>query len=335
MYRRAVAVVLVGLLGMRAPAAPPLQKPVVEIALAAGAGQQASQLVMLPDRRVDYSVDGKLVAQIWWTNEQVQSFLGFLEKQRLPRAGKLALQPDNTAWAAMREQIQRNVLGVAAGHDKSRNEAEERQKRLAEADRMDSWLRKAVEFVRRNNPQATVRPLQSENIHLGVTLMPQVMNGSRYYGAVLRETKAAPQRAFVVVADDGNTGFVTEEQVARKLGEQDKGRWQDGDYLNAAMLRVHVTSVANEDGWKLLKKPEDFTAITFNMGSVGPGVDRQREAAKAIAAPQVAREAGTVTVQFHAWHLIGGALLKWTVTFGAPVSAVSESLGQFGGGGYD
>lgn len=199
----------------------------------------------------------------------------------------------------------------------------------------DPLLKKAQDFLRKDTPQATVRPVQSANMHLGATLlMPQVVTKYRYYAAILAETTAAPVRKFLAVSQDGEAAFVELAKVADHLRQQDRNAWKDEDYVNAARLYVHMTTVANEDGWKLLSKPDDFTAIEFNMRSIR----EQHLAAQQIKPPTVTRRVQSkpdVAVTFYSWHLIGGGLKKWTVTFAATVSGSSEGLGNFGGGGYD
>jgi hypothetical protein len=206
------------------------------------------------------------------------------------------------------------------------------------ADEPDPLMKKAEEFVRKDTPTATVRPVQSANMHLGTTLMPQVVTKYRYYATILARTKAAPVRKFLSVSKEGTASFVELPQVAEHLLQQDRSAWKDEDYLNAARLFVHISSVANEDGWKFLSNPGEFTAIEVNMASVGPGREQQHIAAKQIKPPTVTRplkQKPDVVVTFYSWHLIGGGLKKWKVTFADKVSASSENLGAFGGGGYD
>ena len=94
-------------------------------------------------------------------------------------------------------------------------------------------------------------------------------------------------------------------------------------------------SRANEDGWKVLEKPEDFTKITVNINAVGLGAAKQKEAAKQIVPLKIERKDGQATITFYAWHLIGGNLRRWQVEIGPKMAATKQELGQFGGGGYD
>lgn len=94
-------------------------------------------------------------------------------------------------------------------------------------------------------------------------------------------------------------------------------------------------STPNEDGWKVLETPKDFTTITFNMDAVGLGAAKQKEAAKQIIPLKIERKDGQAIVTFYAWHLIGGNLRRWQVEIGPKMEATKQELGQFGGGGYD
>ena len=204
----------------------------------------------------------------------------------------------------------------------------------------DPLLKRALEVVRVKHPDATVRPVQSRNYHLGVRLMPQPLAGFRYYAATLAYTTAGPcVPSSRCRARAGARSYPFKlEQLAFRLQKEDKSAWTDGQYLDAAILYVHLTSLANEDGWVLLEKPEDFTAITFNMPSVGPGLVKQHEAAALIKAPVVEAlrsDPAATRVTFFSWHLIGGFLREWEVEIGEAVTARSKDLGRFGGGGYD
>jgi len=317
--------------------------PVLEIVFEAGvARRQPATLTVFPDRRVEYAVDGKMMLRKQIAQEQYGSFLDFLGQKGLPRGGKAVVSGADPKQIAVAEEV---VAWLDRRGTKRGAEQEERHERFralcAETDlatQKDPLLKHALEVVCLDSPKATVRPVQSRNMHLGVTLMPQVVTNFRYYAATLAWTPAAPVRKFLTVSQDGKVAFVELAQVTDHLRQQDRSAWKDDDYLNAARLYVHMTSVANEDGWKLLAKPDDFTGIDFNMESVGPGRDRQRTAAQQIKSPSVTRPAAQksdVVVTFYSWHLIGGELRKWTVTFADKVSASSENLGAFGGGGYD
>lgn len=197
-------------------------------------------------------------------------------------------------------------------------------------------LKLATQVVIKDFPKAVVAPTRSKNLHLGQWGMPNPMPKFSFYCAVLGDTMAAPIRQYLAVSRSGQViKPLKAEKFAELLAAEDKSKWKDEDCLNAAILWVHLMSVANEDGWKLLAKPEDFTAITFNMGSGGPGVEKQREAAKQIVAPKVERNDAQVAVTFYAWHLIGGYLRRWQVQIGPKTQAAKQELGQFGGGGYD
>ncbi|MEX0715704.1 MAG: hypothetical protein WD066_03920 [Planctomycetaceae bacterium] len=197
-------------------------------------------------------------------------------------------------------------------------------------------LARATEAVRAIVPEATVAPVRSKNPHLDDWKIERPLDGWHFHTAIVGQSFVAPLRKFVAVEPDGTVRYpFTGDDLAKLLAAHDKSDWKDEDYVNAAILHVHLTSVANEDGWKVLRKPEDFLAITFNMPKAGPAVAARAQAAERITAPAVARENAAIVVTLQAWHLIGGELKKWTVEFGENVAAKAEPLGQFGGGGYD
>jgi hypothetical protein len=201
----------------------------------------------------------------------------------------------------------------------------------------DAAMEAVLAAVRPEAPKATVTPVHSSNIHLGTWKIPNPLPNYSLYCVILRDEEIrAPIREFVAVSKGGGiTRRFDAKQFGALVAAAGRSQWKDADYLDAAALYVHLTSSANQDGWKLLAKPEDFTAITFNMAAVGPGVERQKEASRQIVAPTIAStKAGTV-VTFYSWHNIGGVLQRWQITFGDQVRAENKSLGQFGGGGYD
>ncbi len=201
-------------------------------------------------------------------------------------------------------------------------------------------LELATQAVTKDSPKAVVAPARSKNLHLGQQAMPNPMPNWSFFCAVLGQTPTAPIRQYLAVSRSGQVIYpLKAEKFSELLAAEDKNKWKDEDYLNAAVLRVHLMSVANEDGWKFLEKPEDFMAITFNMASVGAGgekrAEKRQEAAKQIVAPKIERKDGQVTVTFYAWHLIGGYLRQWQVQIGPKTEAAKQELGRFGGGGYD
>ncbi|HEY8667810.1 MAG TPA: hypothetical protein VIL86_14175 [Tepidisphaeraceae bacterium] len=200
-------------------------------------------------------------------------------------------------------------------------------------------LERALESVRKENPKAMVVPVRSSNAHLGMWELASPLADYGFYCATLRETNAAPARQFIAVS---RSGKVTTPFDSKQLGEllvaADKRQWKDEEYLKAAYLYVHLSTTASQDGWKVLARPEDFTAIEVNMAAVGPGVEKQQQAAQQIKAPVVERgqaDASAPVVRFYEWHLIGGAFRRWSITFGDGVQAQTQELGRFGGGGYD
>jgi len=199
-------------------------------------------------------------------------------------------------------------------------------------DEANMWLRKKP-F------QPTMGPLGSKNPHLGEQKIENPLKNQRFWCVLLYHTTAMPVRQYLCVDRTGQVTYpfkVNEsrgEAFGKMVAAEDKSKWQDGDYVNAAAIYVHLTSAANQDGWKLCKSADDFLAIKFNMF---PQIEAKRqEAAKQIEAPKVVKADAKVTVTFYAWHLIGGGLKQWTVEFGPEFKADSKELGRFGGGGYD
>ena len=202
----------------------------------------------------------------------------------------------------------------------------------------EQMLKRAVEFIAKEDASAKVTPVQSKNPHLEPWLLKNPLPEYRFFCARLHPGKelAAPFRRFLAVKRTGQViDSFDSEKFSQLLAAEDKAKWKDEDYRNAAILCVHVMSRANEDGWKVLEKPEDFTKITFNMESVGQGGAKQKEASKQIITLKIERKDGQAIVTFYAWHLIGGNLRRWQVEIGPKMAATKQELGQFGGGGYD
>ena len=196
-------------------------------------------------------------------------------------------------------------------------------------------LKRAVDVIAKEDANAKVTQVQSKNLHLGTWALKNPLPEYGFFCARLNPGKeiAAPNRRFLAVKRDGQViDSFDGAKFVQLLTAEDKAKWKEEDYRNAAILWVHVMSKANEDGWKVLEKPEDFTKITFNMGSV---VEKQKEAAKQIVPLKIERKESQAIVTFYAWHLIGGNLRRWQVEIGPKMVATKQELGQFGGGGYD
>jgi hypothetical protein len=202
----------------------------------------------------------------------------------------------------------------------------------------EQMLKRVVEVISREDAKATITPIQSKNLHLGTWLLKSPLPEYRFFCARLNTGKelSVPNRRFLAVK---RTGEVIDSfdgtKFTQLLASADKAKWKDEDHRNAAMLWVHVMSRANEDGWAVLAKPDDFTKITFNMDSVGLGGAKQKEASKQIIPLKIERKDGQAVITFYAWHLIGGNLRRWQVEIGPKMAATKQELGQFGGGGYD
>lgn len=202
----------------------------------------------------------------------------------------------------------------------------------------EQMLKRAVEAVTKDDAGAKVTSVQSKNPHLEAWVLKNPLPEYRFFCARLNPGKeiAAPNRRFLAVKRNGQViDPFDSNKFSQLLAAEDKAKWKDEVFRNAAILWVHVMSKANEDGWKVLEKPDDFTKITFNMESVGLGAAKQKEAAKQIVPLKVERKEGQAIVTFYAWHLIGGNLRRWQVEIGPKMAATKQELGQFGGGGYD
>ena len=202
----------------------------------------------------------------------------------------------------------------------------------------EQMLKRAVEVISKEDPHAIVTPVQAKNQHIEPWVLKNPLPEYRFFCARLNtdKEKAAPNRRFLAVK---RTGQVIDSfdgaRFSQLLAAEDKTKWTDEDYRNAAILWVHIMFRPNEDGWKVLEKPEDFTKITVNIEAVGLGAAKQKEASKQIVPLKIERKAGQATVTFYAWHLIGGDLRRWQVEIGPKMGATKQEFGQFGGGGYD
>jgi hypothetical protein len=200
----------------------------------------------------------------------------------------------------------------------------------------EQMLKQAVEVIAKEDANAKVTPVQSQNPHLGPWALNNPLPEYSFFCALLAGGRSVPNRRFLGVK---RTGQVIDSfdgpKFSQLLAAADKAKWKDEDYRNAAVLWVHLMARANEDGWKVLEKPEDFTRITFNMESVGLGAAKQKESSKQIVPMKIERNGGQAMVTFYAWHLIGGHLRRWQLEIGPKMAATKRELGQFGGGGYD
>jgi len=189
-----------------------------------------------------------------------------------------------------------------------------------------------------DHPKAKVTPPAATSRHLPRLVLTSPLKTAVFRAALLGESKTAPKRAYVAVTRNGEVLYPFRPgQFGAIAAAEDMKKWRDPDYLDAAMLYAHLTRVANEDGWKLLRAPQDFLAITHNMphNPIRIGGGSRFLAARKIRPPRVVRANGKVTVEFYAWHLIGGALRKWTVQLAPTFEGSSVVLGKYGGGKYE
>lgn len=198
-----------------------------------------------------------------------------------------------------------------------------------------------TEVVRKTSIKAKVNSIRSKNIHLPDWKIEHPFKGYRFFCAILGYTPAFPMRKFAAVDPKGNVVYPFGiDEFKGILSTIDRSGWTNDDYQNASILYVHLTTVANEDGWLVLRKPKDFLDIKFNMPTKGPAAEARQKAAEKIKAPVVEKpksRKSSISVSFYAWHLIGGQLKRWQVLFPEKgvVSAIETKLGRFGGGGYD
>jgi hypothetical protein len=199
----------------------------------------------------------------------------------------------------------------------------------------EALLLVAQKAAEKENAEARVARAGSHNPHLGEMILRNPLSNFLIF-AVRIETKSAPRIHFMTVDRSGKTTSpFSAADYGTLVARADRANWKDADYLDAARLLVHLPRPHNEDGCVFPEKPEDFTAIKFNMASVGLGVDKQAEASKQIAPPKIEVKDKDAVIAFYAWHLIGGHLCQWTVQVGTVNKATMKDLGGFGGGGYD
>jgi hypothetical protein len=177
--------------------------------------------------------------------------------------------------------------------------------------------------------------LASTNQHLGGKRpIANPLKDHRFWCVAFKPNKAYTPRQFLGVGRSGTVfNPVDQKDLLKILALEDTTLWKDKEYLEAAALVVHLQAFSNEDGWKIVKTPGEFLAIEFNMHLVS--AEKRQAAAQKIKAPEVMRKNGATRVSFHSWHLIGGELRRWEVVIGPKSSISHESLGSFGGGGYD
>ena len=164
----------------------------------------------------------------------------------------------------------------------------------------------------------------------------------RFYFLLLGHTPAHPFCEYLCLSPTGEeiVPFDPEKHFAKILAAEDQAYWTLEDYRNAALLYVHLTSFANQDaGWTMLQ------AADFEHWAADPRGGTLKELSEAALAkirapgypnpPPATRRDGAVVIHFFSWHHIGGGLDEWTFTFGPEFHVRRESLGRFGGGGYE
>ena len=195
----------------------------------------------------------------------------------------------------------------------------------------------------RNKPldKPQVTPIASNNVHLGGSLaIENPLPGLQFVCVLLGHGMAAPTREYACVTDDGKVTypFAADKDFAPLLAAADWAPWKDDDYLKIAMLYVHLGSKAGEDGWTLLRKPEDIRHIKFNMPKEGtPQAEKRMQDADKVKAPEVIHTKAGTMVRLVEWHIIGGVMRSWTFEFknDKTLAVTHEDLCRWGGGGYD
>lgn len=191
--------------------------------------------------------------------------------------------------------------------------------------------------------QVKFQPLASTNIHLGKPRpIANPFPAVAFRVVNLGEGVIRPDLKFAAVKVDGAVIYPFDpakhfDELFKAHASSLKVAMKDEQLVAAAELLIHLQTTANQDGWVVLSKADDFLDITFNMPKTGPAVDKRKEASQLINAPEVSHSKAGSTVKLYAWHIIGGKLRKWTVEFSSTgaVTAKPEELGRFGGGGYD
>lgn len=206
----------------------------------------------------------------------------------------------------------------------------------------DELMKPYSAMVKRNTKGPSIEPVASNLVHLGGQVMtPNPLKNWVFRCATLGYGTAAPARIYIAVSQTGEVicPFTLEKNLVQVLANENLSKWTDADFLAAAQLYMHLTTLASQDGWKLCQKSEDFMAIQFNMPKQGPAVEKRVEASKKITKPTVTRDKDKVVVKFCAWQSIMGRLQDWTIEFAGKdlkeVKGDKTLLGAFGGGGYD
>jgi len=147
------------------------------------------------------------------------------------------------------------------------------------------------------------------------------------------EVDSPPNRNYLAVSAVGAVVIVDSSNLDRLLETIEVRTVDDQELVALAETAIHLHSVANEDGWAMLLEPRAFLQIDFNMSA--DRLAARTAAARAIRAPSIRRDHDAARVTLFAWHVIGGELRRWDVGFGSGAKIEGETLGSFGGGGYE
>ena len=198
-------------------------------------------------------------------------------------------------------------------------------------------LKLARKVLQKDIPRARVAPIASANVHLKNRKITHPLKALFFFAGVHEGPIDAPKRRYLAVRADGKIVYpLTKESAAQLLGKADRKGWSKADYLAAAQLYIHLSSVVNEDGWVVVEDAKSFLRIKFNMSDDKQRLKLRKKAAAKIRPPRLALKGQRAQVVLHSWHLIGGELKRWKIGFDhGKLTADVERLGRFGGGGYD
>lgn len=105
----------------------------------------------------------------------------------------------------------------------------------------EQMLKRAVEFISKEDAQAKLTPVQSKNQHLGTWALKNPLPEYRFFCARLNPGNeiAAPNRRFLAVKQNGQViDSLDSDKFSQLLAGEDKAKWKDEDYRNAAILWV-------------------------------------------------------------------------------------------------
>jgi hypothetical protein len=271
---------------------------------------------------------------------------GYVSFEFVDSAGKVQSKEYSMPRAAPAKDILATISDLVAKHGKKFDPSSApasgpatTTSAPAVASLTDAQVDEIARDAAREYPKATVHALRSSNTHLGGDVpIANPIKGVHFRMIYLAPGMAAPKRAYFCVSDSGNVTypFKADKDFTPLLAGQDLAKLSDDYLLKLAKLYIHLTSLANEDGWVIVEKPDDFMNITFNMPKDEAVVAKRKLDAQKIEPSGFLRtKAGTVGLEFCVWHSIGGRLVKWKFIFSPEFKVTSTQIARWGGGGYD